>query len=129
MLWVEPGSFTMGSPTSEPGRGPDENEHNVTLTTGFYLGKYEVTQAQYQAVMSASPSNFSGNNRPVEMVYWSHATNFCTTLTQLEQNAGRLPAGWAYVLPTEAEWEYACRAGTTTGVLVGGYDHDRECKL
>jgi formylglycine-generating enzyme required for sulfatase activity len=127
MLWVEPGTFTMGSPTSEAGRLADrEDEHNVTLTNGFYLGKYEVTQAQYQAVMtgnsnglSATPSQYSGNDRPVEKVSWDDAQIFLTRLNAAEQTAGRLPAGWSYVLPTESEWEYACRAGTTTAYSWG----------
>jgi len=121
MIWVEPGTFTMGSPTSEARRGSDETEHNVTLTKGFYLGKYEVTQAQYEAVMtgntnslSPTPSKFFGENRPVEQVSWGHAKIFLNRLNAAEQAAGRLPAGWQYVLPTEAQWEYACRAGTTT---------------
>jgi formylglycine-generating enzyme required for sulfatase activity len=127
MLWVEPGTFTMGSPTTEASRGTNETEHNVTLTKGFYLGKYEVTQAQYQAVMtgnsnglSATPSQFTGNdNRPVEKVSWDDAQIFLTRLNAAEQAAGRLPAGWSYVLPTESEWEYACRAGTSTAYSWG----------
>jgi formylglycine-generating enzyme required for sulfatase activity len=122
MLWVEPGTFTMGSPTSEAGRSSNETQHQVTLTNGFYLGKYEVTQAQYEAVMtgnsnqlSATPSQFGNNpNRPVEQVSWDNVQVFLTRLNAAEQTAGRLPAGWSYVLPTESEWEYACRAGTTT---------------
>jgi formylglycine-generating enzyme required for sulfatase activity len=109
----------MGSPTTEAGRGTDETEHNVTLTKGFYLGKYEVTQAQYEAVMtgntnslSADPSQFKGDNRPVENVSWDDAQVFLNRLN--EQQAANLPAGWSYVLPTESQWEYACRAGTTT---------------
>jgi formylglycine-generating enzyme required for sulfatase activity len=127
MLWVEPGTFTMGSPTSEAGRGTNETEHTVTLTNGFYLGKYEVTQAQYEAVMtgnsnslSATPSEWPGNaNRPVEKVSWDDVQIFLTRLNAAEQAAGRLPAGWSYVLPTESEWEYACRAGTTTAYSWG----------
>jgi formylglycine-generating enzyme required for sulfatase activity len=118
MIWCPPGTFTMGSPTTEVGRQADrEDEHNVSLTKGFYLGKYEVTQAQYMAVIGTNPSQFNatGNgNRPVEKVNWTEAVAFCTQLTTQEQAAGRLPAGWAYVLPTESQWEYACRAGTTT---------------
>jgi formylglycine-generating enzyme required for sulfatase activity len=89
---------------------------------GFYLGKYEVTQAQYEAVIGTNPSEFNatGNgNRPVEKVTWTEAVAFCTQLTTQEQAAGRLPAGWAYVLPTESQWEYACRAGTTTAYSWG----------
>ena len=120
MLWVEPGTFTMGSPTTEAGRRPNETEHNVTLTKGFYLGKYEVTQAQYEAVMtgntdslSATPSEWPNNpNRPVEKVSWADAQIFLTRLNA--QQSANIPAGWAYVLPTESQWEYACRAGTTT---------------
>jgi formylglycine-generating enzyme required for sulfatase activity len=123
MLWVPSGTFTMGSPTTEAGRQSDrEDEHNVSLTQGFYLGKYEVTQAQYEAVIGTNPSEFNatGNgNRPVEKVNWTEAVAFCTQLTTQEQAAGRLPAGWAYVLPTESQWEYACRAGTTTAYSWG----------
>ena len=110
----------MGSPTTETGRSTNETEHNVTLTKGFYLGKYEVTQAQYEAVMtgntdslSATPSQYPNNpNRPVEKVSWADAQIFLTRLNA--QQSGNIPAGWAYVLPTESQWEYACRAGTST---------------
>ena len=109
----------------------DETEHNVTLTKGFYLGKYEVTQAQYEAVTGSNPSEFNatGNgNRPVEKVTWTEAVAFCTQLTTQEQNAGRLPAGWAYVLPTESQWE-CLSGGNDHGVLMGQYDHQLECEL
>ena len=126
MIFCPPGTFTMGSPTSETGRGGGETQHQVTLTNGFYLGKYEVTQAQYQTVMNgnsaglnADPSNFKGSNRPVEKASWEDAQIFLTRLNSIEQSAGRLPNGWKYVLPTEAEWEYACRAGTTTAYSWG----------
>jgi len=117
MIWVQPGTFVMGSPTTETGRGTNETEHNVTLTQGFYLGKYEVTQAQYEAVMGFNPSEFnatSNGGRPVEDLNWTEALAFCEQLTIRERNAGRIPSDWAYVLPTESQWEYACRAGTTT---------------
>jgi formylglycine-generating enzyme required for sulfatase activity len=127
MIWVADGNFTMGSPVGETGRGTNETEHNVSLTQGFYLGKYEVTQAQYAVVMSGntnslnpSPSNWPNNpNRPVEQVSWDDVQIFLTRLNASEQTAGRLPSGWSYVLPTEAEWEYACRAGTTTAYSWG----------
>ena len=134
MLWVQPGTFTMGwdgQPGREAGReASKEQEHNVTLTEGFYLGKYEVTQAQYEAVMtgntnglSPTPSQFGGNpNRPVEKVSWNDVQIFLARLNALE--AANLPAGWTYALPTEAQWEYACRAGNDHGVLVGD-DDDR----
>jgi len=121
MIWVEPGTFTMG----QTGVTNAEPEHNVTLTKGFYLGKYEVTQAQYEAVMdgvtgdlNATPSNWPNNpNRPVEMVSWNDIQVFLSLLNQQQED--NLPPGWAYVLPTEAQWEYACRAGTTTAYSWG----------
>ena len=117
----------MGSPANEAGRGSDEIQHQVTLTNGFYLGKYEVTQAQYETVMTgnseglnAKPSQWPNNNdRPVERVGWNDVQVFLSRLNDMEQTAGRLPAGWKYVLPTEAQWEYACRAGTTTAYSWG----------
>ena len=110
MIWVEPGTFTMGSPETEVGRGNDETQHEVTLTKGFYLGKYEVTQAQYEAVMtgndqglSATPSNWPNNpNHPVEKVSWEDIQVFLTRFNAQEKV--NVPAGWAYVLPTEAQW-------------------------
>jgi formylglycine-generating enzyme required for sulfatase activity len=127
MIFCPPGTFTMGSPASESGRGTDETQHQVTLTNGFYLGKYEVTQAQYETVMTGNPEglnpkpgSFQNNpNHPVNSVSWEDAQIFLSRLNQLEQTAGRLPAGWKYALPTEAQWEYACRAGTTTAYSWG----------
>jgi len=125
MIWVEPGTFDMGSPTTEAGRYSEEVQHQVTLTKGFYLGKHEVTQAQYEAIMtgnvdglSATPSyNSNKPNCPVEQVSWNDIQVFLTRLNA--QRSGNIPAGWAYVLPTEAQWEYACRAGTTTAYSWG----------
>jgi len=150
MVWVPAGSFQMGSPSTEPGRDTDETQHKVTLTTGFYMGKYEVTQAQYQAVVGINPSNFttpeppetSTAQRPVEQVSWYDSLVFCNLLSMQEglSPAYRIsgstdPALWGnvptssdatwdavvivngstgYRLPTEAQWEYACRAGTTS---------------
>ena len=119
MIWVEPGTFTMGSPTGESGRWSGETQHEVTLTTGFWLGKHEVTQAQWEKVMGDNPSYFKGADRPVEQVSWTEVTAFCNKLTEAERTAGRLPAGMTYQLPTEAQWEYACRAGTTTAYSWG----------
>jgi len=120
MIYVESGTFTMGSPTTEPDRDADETQHQVQLTKDFYLGKYEVTQAQYEAVMtgntdglSATPSTWQNNpNRPVETVSHDDIQIFLSRLNN--QQSANIPAGWAYVLPTESQWEYACRAGTTT---------------
>ena len=125
MIYVESGTFTMGSPTSETGRGTDETQHQVQLTKDFYLGKYEVTQAQYEAVMtgntdglSATPSNWPNNpNRPVEKVSWADAQIFLTRLNS--QLSATIPTGWAFTLPTESQWEYVCRSGTTSAYEVG----------
>ena len=114
MIWVEPGTFTMGQEGYE-------RVHEVTLTKGCYVGKYELTNAEYEAVTGRSPidANTTGRgNHPVGG-NWHEAENFCGQLTALERDAGRLPSGWMYVLPTEAEWEYACRAGTTTTYYYG----------
>ena len=128
MIWVKPGTFMMGSPESEAGRlwgasgrrrQSDEVQHEVTHTKGFYLGKYEVTLAKWKKVMGNNPNRFKGADRPVETVeYWS-VIEFCKKLTEMEKKAGRVPEGMAYQLPTEAQWEYACRAGTTTAYSWG----------
>jgi formylglycine-generating enzyme len=119
MLWVKPGTFEMGSPSSEKDREDDETLHTVTLTQGFHLGKHEVTQSQWGKVMGSNPSRFKGVSRPVEAVSWHSVTSFCDKLTASERAAGRLPAGMTYQLPTEAQWEYACRGGTKTTFSFG----------
>jgi formylglycine-generating enzyme required for sulfatase activity len=119
MIWIEPGSFMMGSPSGELGRDDDETQHRVTLTKGYWLGKYEVTQAQWKAVMESNPSKFIGDDLPVEQVSWDDAMKFCKKLTERERDAERLPSGYEYTLPTEAQWEYACRAGTTSSLNSG----------
>jgi len=107
MVWVAPGEFDMGT-TSD---GDDAQPvHHVKLTKGFWMGKYEVTQEQYEAVMSKNPSGYKDARHPVENVSWFDAVAFTVKL----QGLGILPAGVACRLPTEAEWEYACRAGSTT---------------
>jgi WD40 repeat protein len=113
---VPAGEFTMGSPRTESYRGDDETQHRVTLTKPFYLGVTEVTQEQYQKVMGTNPSHFKGPQNPVETVFWADAVEFCRKLSAMpaEKTAGHL-----YRLPTEAEWEYACRSGTTTAYGFG----------
>ena len=109
MVRIGPGTFQMGSPPSEQGRNLNEGPvHEVTIRQGFYLGKYEVTQAQWEAVMGSNPSRFSGcGDCPVERVSWDDAQAFIRKLNEMEGENH-------YRLPSEAEWEYAARAGTTT---------------
>ncbi|MBL8738499.1 MAG: formylglycine-generating enzyme family protein [Planctomycetes bacterium] len=125
MVAIAAGTFQMGSPVTPLNVAPYFNQanaqpvHAVTITRPFWVGKYEVTQAEYQAVMGSQPFAFPGANRPVESVTWSEAVAYCDALTVQEAAAGRLPSGYEYRLPTEAEWEYCCRAGTTSEFNVG----------
>lgn len=121
LVWIKPGTFTMGSPLTELDRKPNEGpQTQVTISQAFLMSKYETTQGEYLAVMRTNPAVFTGDlKRPVEYVSWYDATNYCANLTERERLAGRLPAGYEYRLPTEAEWEYACRAGTTTRFSYG----------
>jgi formylglycine-generating enzyme required for sulfatase activity len=118
LVLIPKGTFMMGSPETEKGRKENETQHEVTISKDYYLGVYEVTQAQYEKVMGKNPSSFPvakvGNENadlPVENVSWHDAVRFCKKLSDLpeEKKAGR-----EYRLPTEAEWEYACRAGSKT---------------
>lgn len=116
LIWVKPGTFVMGSPPDETGRNKAEGpQMKVTLSRGFWLGKTPVTQGQYTAFIGSNPSRFTevGSEGPAENVSWLDAMEFCEKLTARERAAGRLPDGYVYSLPTEAQWEYACRAGTT----------------
>ena len=112
---IPPGTFTMGSPSDEPGRDTNERQHRVTLSRGFYLQATEVTQGQWKSVMRGNPSWFEncGNDCPVEIVWWYQCQEFIKRLNQKEGTD-------KYRLPTEAEWEYACRAGSTTAFANGG---------
>jgi formylglycine-generating enzyme required for sulfatase activity/serine/threonine protein kinase len=112
LVFIPAGGFVMGSPSSESQRDNDEGpQHKVTISKSFYMGIYEVTQEQYQAVMGNNRSYFKGENLPAERVSWNDAVEFCKKLSRKE--------GKTYRLPTEAEWEYACRAGTTTPFNTG----------
>ncbi len=126
LVLILPGSFTMGSPIEEVGR-QDETQHLVTISNWYYLGVYEVTQGEYEKITGESPSGFKGAKKPVEKVNWDNAVSFCKKLSEIpeEKEAGR-----TYRLPTEAEWEYACRAGSKTAYSFG--DSDKlleECAL
>ncbi|MEH2095436.1 SUMF1/EgtB/PvdO family nonheme iron enzyme [Nostoc sp.] len=113
MVQIPEGTFMMGSPEREAEREKDESPQHQVKVPGFFMGKYEITQAQYQAIMGNNPSkfNFKGEKRPVEQVSWDDAVEFCQKLSQ--------KTGKSYRLPSEAEWEYACRAGTTTPFYFG----------
>lgn len=137
MVYVEGGTFTMGSPGNEKDRGKDEKQHKVTVSS-FWMGKYEVTQKQYKGTTGTNPSRFKGDNLPVERVSWYDAVEYCNNLSeknglkpyykidkiQKDPNNKRtgdylkytvtILGGNGFRLPTEAEWEYACRGGTTT---------------
>jgi formylglycine-generating enzyme required for sulfatase activity len=113
--WCPAGKFAMGSPTSEAGRSDEENQVEVTLSQGFWMAKTEVTQVQWQAVMGENPSEFKGANRPVENVSWNDAQEFLTKVNAIVGNSD----GGKMALPTEGQWEYACRAGKT-GPYSGG---------
>ncbi|MBE9008136.1 SUMF1/EgtB/PvdO family nonheme iron enzyme [Fortiea sp. LEGE XX443] len=111
MVQIPGGTFMMGSPATEKDRESDESPQRQVKVSGFFMGKYEVTQAQYQAIMETNPANFEGEKRPVEQVSWDDAVEFCKKLSD--------KTGREYRLPSEAEWEYACRAGTTTPFYFG----------
>jgi formylglycine-generating enzyme required for sulfatase activity len=135
LVLIPNGTFTMGSPSGEVDRQEDETQHEVTISQDYYLGAFEVTQAQYERVTGKNPSYFQGekvaerhprnereskdvdsSNHPVEQVTWVNAVDFCRRLSELpeEKKAGRV-----YRLPSEAEWEYACRAGSQTAYSSG----------
>jgi formylglycine-generating enzyme required for sulfatase activity len=125
-VWIPPGSFLMGSPTNEVGRSSREIQHSVELDQGFLMSAHEVTQAQYESVMSSNPSRFRGANLPVETVTWFDAVEYCERLTFRQRLAGSIAMQQEYRLPTEAEWEYAARAGTESSrygpmELIGWY--------
>ena len=124
------GSFTMGSPSAEDGHSSDENQVSVTLSKAFWMAKTEVTQAQWRAVKRSDPRRFKGDNLPVENVSWDEAQEFIKKVN----DSGVIPEGWKVALPTEAQWEYACRA-SETGPYSGGtigqvawYDGDSAVK-
>ncbi len=118
LVYVEPGSCILGTPEAEAERSEyEENPHRITLTRGFWIGKYEVTQAQYKAIMGEDPTEGTffgiGPDYPVYYVSWVDAMEFCRKLTLAEQKADHLPKGYRFILPTKAQWRYAFHAGST----------------
>ncbi len=125
--WCPPGKFVMGSPPHEEGQydGDDFIEQVfVTISHGFWMGKVPVTQGQWQQFNESTPSEFTGNDLPVERVSWEEATSFCQKLTEAARDLGELSPGWEYRLPTEAQWEYACRADWSTAYCFGNDPHN-----
>lgn len=117
MVKCPAGEFMMGSPTNELGRRDDEVQHKVRISQDFYISKYPITQMMYMAIMGDNPSRYKDDNCPVESVNWFKAKEFCQRLN-IYTNDSR-PAGYEFDLPTEAQWEYACRAGTKTSLNSG----------
>ena len=135
LVLIHAGSFNMGSPIGEAERGPNETLHEVTISKSYYLGAYEVTQNEYEKVMGYNPTTFKVANKPVAMVSWENAVSFCKKLSELpEEKVARRE----YQLPTDAEWEYACRASSSAAYCFGDspkslneyawYDEGRQSK-
>jgi len=122
LCWCPPGRFRMGSPPDEPDRRFDEAQVDVRLTRGFWMGKYELTQGQWKRIAGPLPGHVTpgeGDDFPVHSVSYVEAEAFCRKLTDQAHASGEMPGEWEFRLPTEAQWEYACRAGTTTATAFG----------
>ena len=122
--WCPPGTFVMGSPPDEPERRPGEDQVTVTLTRGFWMAAFETTQGQWSRVVGALPGPLTtelpaGDDYPVGNVNFLEAEAFCRALTERCRKSSLLPERWEFRIPTEAQWEYACRAGTTTALAFG----------
>ena len=124
LCWCPAGKFVMGSPRNEPERRPDEDQVEVTLTKGFWTAKFEETQDHWKRVIGKLPGPLTeqlpaGDEFPVGNVNFAEAEAFCRKLTEVSHQSGELPKDWEFRLPTEAQWEYACRAGTKTATSFG----------
>lgn len=119
-VWIPAGSVLMGTPDSEVGRRTAEGPQTlVRFGSGFWISRYETTQREWVAVMEFNNSATPHPDLPADAISYDEAVEYCAKLTVREREAGRLPSGYVYRLPTEAEWEYACRAGTTTATVYG----------
>lgn len=124
VCWCPAGRFIMGSPRDEVERRRDEKQVEVTLTKGFWAARFETTQGQWKKVMGKLPGELTaelpeGDELPVGNVNYAETEAYCAKLTELAHQSGELPEDWEFRLPTEAQWEYACRAGTTTATAFG----------
>ncbi len=124
LCWCPAGRFLMGSPAGETERCPGEDQVEVMLSRGFWMGKYETTQGEWTRVTGKLPGELTdelpkGDDYPVGNVNFNEAEGFCRKLTMLGHQSGDLPRDWEFRLPTEAQWEFACRAGTTTATSFG----------
>jgi formylglycine-generating enzyme required for sulfatase activity len=132
LRWCPPGRFRMGSPPNEPDRRPDEAQVDVRLTGGFWMGTYELTQGQWKRIAGALPGGVApgeGDDFPVHSVSYIEADELCRKLTDRAHASGDVPQGWEFCLPTEAQWEYACRAGTTTATAFGNRLSSRQANF
>ena len=133
--WCPAGTFTMGSPASEPNRNSNETQHPVMLTRGFWMLETEVTQKMWEGVMGNNPSYFKDSKRfpvekfPVERVSWNDCQEYIKKLNELLAGTPGAPAGFKFSLPTEAQWEYACRAGMTTPYHFGNTLNEEQANL
>lgn len=129
LCWCPAGRFTMGSPASEVGHRADEAQVPVTLTRGFWMAKFEVTQGQWRRVIGSLPRRAPsaafgiGDDVPVYWINFDDAESFARRLTDLARRSGAIPGDWEFRLPTEAQWEYACRGGTVTATAFGDSLH------
>lgn len=134
LCWCPAGKFLMGSPPDEPERRADETQVEVELTNGFWMGKYEVTQGEWKRVIGKLPGVLTeeagaGDDFPVYNVNYAEADSFCRKLTELGYSSGKLPRGWEFRLPTEAQWEWACRSGTTTATAFGDKINSKQANI
>lgn len=115
LIYISPGSFSMGSPSLEIGRDEDETLHRVNISNGYWIGRFEITQEQYEPLMKENLAKWKGANIPAQSITYDKALEFCKKLTKAAQDKG-LPQNYRFTLPTEAQWEYAARAGSISAL-------------